>query len=64
MSIDKNKILSNDNLLGLRGGGEDYIMCCVYDEDDVEQYRGPSGTGSCEGAVIPPDWSSRECDND
>ena len=36
MSIDKNKVLSNDNLLGLRGGAGDVgnVYCKKWSEPD------------------------------
>jgi hypothetical protein len=64
MNINTRKVLSNASLLSLKGGVLGEVWCCVYDENDVEQYRGISTTGSCEGAAIPPEWSSRECDDD
>ena len=36
MSIDKNKVLSNDNLLSLKGGAEELVYCCVYFVDTGE----------------------------
>ena len=62
MSIDKNKVLSNDNLLGLRGGAHDYLWCCLYDNNDVFMMKGESATDSCEGAYLPGiGWYWKEC---
>ena len=64
MSIDKNKVLSNDNLLGLRGGVQEYIYCCIFFEDG-SPYGPPglSGTGECVvNYELPEGCYIEECD--
>ena len=64
MSIDRNKVLSNDNLLSLKGGAEELVYCCVYFVDNGEP-AGPggySGTGSCDYIPLPAGMYAEECD--
>ena len=63
MNIARNKVLSNSNLLSLRGGDEELVLCCVYFADNNElAYSGYSGTGDCEGMIIPTGMYAKECD--
>ena len=64
ISIDRNKVLSNDNLLGLRGGAKEEVHCCFYFEDGTQYGEGGwSVNGNCEYNFSLPDGVTvRECD--
>lgn len=65
MSIDKNKVLSNDNLLGLRGGVQEDVWCCMWIVGPPDEQVGPpglSGTGSCDYIPLPAGMYAKECD--
>lgn len=63
LKIASDKVISEENLKHLKGGGEEYITCCVYFDGGELAYSGLSGTGSCDDIDLPEGMYAVECDN-